>query len=192
MPIKWILCIIGLVLMFSGCHSNFLTQKPNVVEPNYVGDTPKTISTTLIYNSLARIWWIVPLGIGFMALGGVMTFYGQKIGIKLVSCGLLSVLIYFSLLRWMQLLLWLGLVAIVGILFYWFKTHARGLKETVYSVEKLLDKFPEKRKEMLEILKENQKSTQTKKLIKKIKKTFVVEVNKQNKTESEEKTDDSI
>lgn len=151
---------------------NLGDAKPKQTDPNFDKDSQKILGIKLTYEALQRLSFVVPLALGAIVLGTVVMFAGHGIGMKILGAGFVGLTVYFGIVQYTQWIALLGFLGVLSIMGYILFIKSRGWKETIGSVDVLLEQFPEQAKEMIGILKGNQKHKTTRNLVKKISSTL--------------------
>lgn len=152
------LILICLVFILIGCH--IFSPTPNQ-QNNPMQNTQQEQNNIFQENLKAIPFMKIALSgsILIATLGILLLFMGQAIGTKLAMFGAIGFSVLAGFLRYTNFLAFGGIVLIIFFIgtFIWTRIHV--WKETVKSVNTLLDAFPEQREKMIEILKSNQSKT---------------------------------
>jgi len=172
----WVL-LLSVGLSFTGCRVFWNPVKPPIVntdtqDPNLsdLGEIkPGTIGLSMIYASLGKLSFISPIAVGAMILGGIAFAYGHTAGLKILGAGFIALTIYLGVMRYLQWIMWVAFAGGACLVLYLILIRFRAWRDTVGSVDTLLDKMcPEDRAEAIKVLKGNQ-SDFTRNIVKKIK-----------------------
>lgn len=139
--------VVTLVYSLSGCQ---------VWSPS---NPPSSSNHSTLPTPTNNFSWVANLGIIGIILGVVALTFGQSVGVKAIAIGASVLAVYFSVVKYSSLFAIGGvvllLISVVGIIY----VRVNAWKETIRSVNGLLDAYPQERKKMIEILKKYQSRT---------------------------------
>jgi len=174
-----LIIVLFLLSLSSGCTSigksvllpwNWKSPKtPMMNALDFEQDSQKVLGVKLTYKALQRLSFVVPVAFGAIVLGAIIMFAGHGWGSKILGSGFVGLTVYFGIVQYSQWIALMGFLGVIGVVAYIFYVKSRGWKQTVGSVQAVLEKFPDQAEEMIEILKNNQPDKATRTLNKKLK-----------------------
>lgn len=169
---NWLMCALILVLScVSGCvsGSGFLGMGGTSSEgtSNVGANNAQEVITAALTNMSG---WLVPAAVGAIILGGVVFVQGHTRGYKIAGAGLIALVVFGIITKYLNLIIMLATVGGLGLLGYYIYLRMRGWKETISSVDQYLDTLElEEKEKVIKFLKDHQPSEFTQKMIKRIK-----------------------